>query len=65
VAALTGAALLLGAYTATDNVVSSLEALAADARGAEPFVSLLFLAPLGIAGVVLVAIGSRGVLRAQ
>ncbi len=56
---LVGAALALGCYTATDNVVASVEAFAADATGAEPFVSLLFLAPLGIAATALVVVGSR------
>lgn len=52
-------AFLLGCYTATDNLVGSIEELAFPTRGAEVFVSLLLLAPLGIASVVLVAIGSR------
>jgi hypothetical protein len=60
---LTGAAFALGCYTATDNVVSSVEALAADANGAEPFVSLLLLAPLGIAAAALVTVGARGAFR--
>jgi len=56
--AVTAAAFLLGCYTVTDNLVGSVEDLAAGARGAEVFVSLLLLAPLGLAGVALVAIGS-------
>jgi hypothetical protein len=60
---LIAAVVALGSYTATDNVVSSIEALAAEADGAEPFVSLLFLAPLGTAGIVLVAFGARAAFR--
>ena len=56
--ALTGAAFLLGCYTVTDNLVGSVEDLAAGADGAGVFVSLLLLTPLGLAGVALVAIGS-------
>jgi hypothetical protein len=63
IAAITGAAFLLGCYTVTDNLVGSIEELAASARGAEVFVSLLLLAPLGTVAVVLVAVGSPSLLR--
>src|SRR3954452_16493740 len=63
IAAITGAAFLLGCYTITDNLIGSIEELAASARGAEVFVSLLLLAPLGTVAVVLVAIGSPYLFR--
>jgi hypothetical protein len=50
---------VVGCYTATDNLVGSIEELAFPSRGAEVFVSLLLLAPIGIASLVLLALGTR------